>query len=41
LKKKKDLTEKQKTKLEEIKQNFPKLKEMPDLKEEFRRIYET
>ena len=40
LKNEKDLTEKQKIKLEEIKKMFPVLKEMHELKEEFREIYE-
>ena len=41
LKNEEDLTEPQKLKLEAIKENFPNLKEMQELKEEFRRIYET
>jgi transposase len=41
LKNEKDLTEKEKIKLEEIKKTFPILKEMHELKEEFRRIYEV
>lgn len=41
LKNEKDLTETQKIKLEAIKENFPSLKKMQELKEEFRKIYET
>ena len=41
LKNEKDLTETQKIKLEAIKENFPNLKKMQELKEEFRKIYET
>jgi transposase len=41
LKNEEELTENQKIKLEEIKKTFPKLKEMHELKEEFRTIYET
>jgi transposase len=41
LKNEEELTENQKNKLEEIKKTFPKLKEMHELKEEFRTIYET
>ncbi|ARI81340.1 ISL3 family transposase [Microcystis aeruginosa] len=45
LKNEKDLTETQKIKLEAIKENFPNLKKMHELKhelkEEFRKIYET
>ena len=41
LKNEKDLTETQKIKLEAIKENFPSLKKMHELKEEFRKIYET
>ena len=41
LKNEKDLTEPQKIKLEAIKENFPSLKKMQELKEEFRKIYET
>ena len=38
LKNEKDLTETQKIKLEAIKENFPSLKKMQELKEEFRKI---
>ncbi|ARI79580.1 hypothetical protein BH695_0299 [Microcystis aeruginosa PCC 7806SL] len=41
LKNEEDLTETQKIKLEAIKENFPNLKKMQELKEEFRKIYET
>ncbi len=41
LKNEKDLTEPQKIKLEDIKETFPNLKKMQELKEEFRKIYET
>jgi transposase len=41
VKNEKELREKQKIKLEEIKKTFPKLKEMHELKEEFRTIYEV
>jgi transposase len=41
LKNEEDLTEPQKIKLEAIKENFPNLKKMQELKEEFRKIYET
>ncbi len=41
LKNEKDLTETQKIKLEAIKENFQNLKKMQELKEEFRKIYET
>jgi transposase len=41
LKNEKDLTETQNIKLEAIKENFPNLKKMHELKEEFRKIYET
>jgi transposase len=41
LKNEEDLTEPQKIKLEAIKENFPSLKKMQELKEEFRKIYET
>jgi transposase len=41
LKNEEELTENQKNKLEEIKKTFPNLKEMHELKEEFRKIYET
>lgn len=41
LKNEKDLTETQKIKLEAIKEKFPNLKKMHELKEEFRKIYET
>jgi transposase len=41
LKNEEELTETQKIKLEEIKKTFPKLKDMHELKEEFRMIYET
>ena len=41
MKNEKELREKQKIKLEEIKKTFPKLKEMHELKEEFRTIYEV
>ena len=41
LKNEEDLTETQKIKLEAIKENFQNLKKMQELKEEFRKIYET
>ena len=41
LKNEEDLTEPQKIKLEAIKENLPNLKKMQELKEEFRKIYET
>jgi transposase len=41
LKNEKYLTEPQKIKLEAIKETFPNLKKMHELKEEFRKIYET
>jgi len=41
LKNEEDLTEPQKIKLEAIKEKFPNLKKMQELKEEFRKIYET
>jgi len=41
LKNEEDLTEPQKIKLEAIKEKFPSLKKMQELKEEFRKIYET
>jgi transposase len=41
LKNEENLTEPQKLKLEAIKENLPNLKKMQELKEEFRKIYET
>jgi transposase len=41
LKNEENLTEPQKLKLEAIKENLPNLKKMHELKEEFRKIYET
>ncbi|AVQ72775.1 ISL3 family transposase [Microcystis sp. MC19] len=41
LKNEEDLTEPQKIKLEAIKENWPNLKKMQEVKEEFRKIYET
>ncbi|BAG05045.1 ISL3-like element ISMae36 family transposase [Microcystis aeruginosa] len=41
LKNEEDLTEPQKIKLEAIKEKFPNLKKMQELKEELRKIYET